>query len=132
MLGIGLMLFVLKGLAAKKVWKNGVISFAFWAINIGLGLMVFISVLPVGLAQTVASVEHGLWYARSAEFLQSPTLDTFRWLRVIGDTIFAAGTAALAWFVIGLKTGWSVVDAEADITHESYPKIKETSGRETI
>ena len=48
------------------------------------------------------------WYARSAEFLQQDYLQTLRWLRVIGDTIFAIGTLALAWFVIGLKTGWSV------------------------
>ena len=110
MLGIGLMLFVLKGLAARKVWKDGTIRFAFWSINIGLAAMVLISVLPVGLAQTVASHEHGLWYARSAEFLQQDWLATVRWLRVIGDTIFAIGTLALAWFVIGLKTGWSVKD----------------------
>ncbi len=110
MLGIGLLLFVLKGLAARKVWKDGTIRFAFWSINIGLAAMVFISVLPVGLAQTVASHEHGLWYARSAEFLQQDWLSTVRWLRVIGDTIFAIGTLALAWFVIGLKTGWSVKD----------------------
>ncbi len=90
------------------MWKNGVIKYAFWAINIGLALMVFISALPVGLAQTVASVTHGFWYARSAEFLQSGTLDTFRWLRVIGDTVFATGVVALAYFVIGLKTGWSI------------------------
>ena len=70
--------------------------------------MVLLSALPVGLAQTVASVENGLWYARSAEFMQSPTLDTFRWLRVIGDTIFAVGVIALAYFVVGLKTGWSL------------------------
>ena len=108
MLGIGLMLFVLKGLAARRIWKDGVIRFAFWAINIGLAAMVLISVLPVGLAQTMASVRDGLWYARSAEFLQQDYLQTLRWLRVIGDTIFAVGTLALAWFVIGLKTGWSV------------------------
>ena len=108
MLGIGLMLFVLKGLSKDGVWKNGVIKYAFWAINIGLALMVFVSALPVGLAQTVASVTHGFWYARSAEFLQSGTLDTFRWLRVIGDTVFATGVVALAYFVIGLKTGWSI------------------------
>ena len=108
MLGIGLMLFVLKGLAADKAWKDGVIKYSFWSINIGLALMVFVSALPVGLAQTVASVEHGYWFARSAEFLQSPTLDTFRWLRVIGDTVFATGVVALAYFVIGLKTGWSL------------------------
>ncbi|MBK6900462.1 MAG: nitric-oxide reductase large subunit [bacterium] len=108
MLGIGLMLFVLKGLAARRIWKDGVIRFAFWAINIGLAAMVLISVLPVGLAQTMASVRDGLWHARSAEFLQQDYLQTLRWLRVIGDTIFAVGTLALAWFVIGLKTGWSV------------------------
>lgn len=28
-LGIGLMLFCLKGLAARQVWKNGLISFSF-------------------------------------------------------------------------------------------------------
>ncbi len=123
MLGIGLMLFVLKGLAANKIWKDGVIRFAFWSINIGLALMVLLSVLPVGLAQTVASVEHGLWFARSAEFLQSPTLDTFRWMRVFGDTIFAVGVVALAYFVIGLKTGWSV-KGEKDISPEKYPKVK--------
>jgi hypothetical protein len=38
--------------------------------------MVLISVLPVGLLQTVASVEHGR-------------------LRVVGDTIFAAGVLVL-------------------------------------
>jgi len=110
MLGIGLMLFVLKGLAARNRWKDGVLSFAFWSINIGLALMVLLSVLPVGFAQTVASIREGLWYARSAEFLQQPWLETVRWMRVIGDTIFAAGAVALAWFVIGLKTGWSVLD----------------------
>jgi nitric oxide reductase subunit B len=108
MLGIGLMLFVLRTMDAESKWKNGTIRFAFWSINIGLALMVFISVLPVGLAQTWVSVKHGLWYARSAEFLQSDILSSFRWMRVIGDTVFAAGTIALAWFVIGLKTGWSI------------------------
>jgi nitric oxide reductase subunit B len=49
-----------------------------------------------------------MWYARSAEFMQTPLMDTLRWLRVIGDTIFAAGAVALGWFVLGLKTGWSL------------------------
>ena len=115
MLGIGLMLFVLKGLTIKYVWKDKVIRFAFWSINIGLILMVLISVLPVGLAQTLASVKSGIWYARSAEFMQTPTMETLRWLRVIGDTIFAIGTVALAWFVIGLKTGWSVDKSRIDV-----------------
>lgn len=120
MLGIGLMLFCLKGLTVHWHWKTGVLAFSFWAINIGLALMVLISVLPVGLLQTWASVEHGMWYARSAEFLQNGLMDTLRWLRVIGDTIFAIGTLALAWFILGLKTGWSVTD-EPDAVAKAFP-----------
>jgi nitric oxide reductase subunit B len=108
LLGMGLMLFCLKGLATHNAWRTGVLSISFWAINIGLVLMVLLSVLPVGLAQTWASVEYGLWYARSADFLQNDTLQTVRWLRVIGDTIFALGALGFGWFVVGLKTGWSV------------------------
>ena len=113
MLGIGLMLFCLKGLAARQVWKTGVLSFAFWSINIGLALMVLLSDLPRGLMQTWASVNHGMWLARSAEFTQTDLMDTLRWMRMFGDTIFAVGVVALGWFVLGLKTGWSVKE-EAD------------------
>jgi nitric oxide reductase subunit B len=108
MLGIGLMLFVLRDMDKEAVWKEKWIKFAFWSINIGLAAMVLISVLPIGLAQTVASVKEGLWYARSAEFLQQPAMLTLKWLRVIGDTIFALGTVALGWFIFGLKGGWSI------------------------
>jgi nitric oxide reductase subunit B len=108
MLGIGLMLFVLRDMNKGAEWKDRWIKVAFWCINIGLAAMVIISVLPVGLAQTVASVQHGLWYARSAEFMQQPNMITFRWLRVIGDTIFAIGALSLAWFIFGLAGGWSI------------------------
>lgn len=114
-LGIGLMLFVLKGLYRQNVWKDKLIGFSFWSINIGLLLMVLISVLPIGLLQTVASVNVGMWYARSAEFMQTPLMNTLKWLRVIGDTIFAIGTIGLALFVIGLKTGWSYEKGEFDV-----------------
>ncbi|TXK33279.1 nitric-oxide reductase large subunit [Pontibacter qinzhouensis] len=123
-LGIGLMLFVLKGLSARRRWKDGVISFAFWSINVGLMLMVVISVLPIGLMQAWASVEYGLWYARSMEFMQTDTMNILRWLRVIGDTIFAGGVLALGWFIIGLKTGWSLEDDE-DVSPVDYPSVKD-------
>ena len=108
MLGISLMLFVLRNMWVKSVWNDKPLFIAFWSINIGLALMVLISVLPVGLLQTVASVKYGMWYARSAEFLQQPFMQTLRWLRVIGDTIFAVGVLALVYFVAGLVFGWSV------------------------
>lgn len=70
-------------------------KFAFWSINGGLMAMVVISLLPVGLMQTWASVEYGYWYARSAEFLQQETLGLLRWSRVFGDTLFTAGIFVL-------------------------------------
>jgi nitric oxide reductase subunit B len=108
MLGIGLTLFSLRGLTMEQAWNTRVLGFSFWAMNIGLALMILLSLLPVGLAQTWASVEHGMWYARSAEFLQNPTLNTLRWLRIVGDTIFGIGILGVGWFVIGLTTGWSI------------------------
>ena len=107
MLGIGLMLFVLRDLDKTVNWKDKYIKFAFWSINIGLATMVLFSVLPIGLAQTVASVREGLWYARSAEFMHQPIMMTLKWMRVFGDTLFAAGTLSLVWFIFGLKGGWS-------------------------
>ncbi|MGV8113081.1 MAG: nitric-oxide reductase large subunit [Lentimicrobium sp.] len=102
MLGIGLMLFVLRSLYREQVWNEKLLSFSFWSINIGLLLMIFLSILPVGFMQTVASVNEGMWYARSADFMQQPILTTFRWLRTIGDTVFALGALALFWFVFKL------------------------------
>ncbi len=111
MLGIGLMLFCLKGRQVTDQWREGALKLSFWSLNAGLVLMVLLSLLPIGLWQTSVSMEHGMWYARSAEFMQSDLMQTLRWLRMIGDTVFAAGIVALGWFVLGLKTGWSLEPA---------------------
>jgi nitric oxide reductase subunit B len=94
--------------------------------------MVLISVLPVGLLQTWASVEYGLWYARSADFLQTDSMNTLRWLRVVGDTIFALGILGLGWFVIGLKTGWSVSDEEDDLFTPSPTRSADATANQHI
>jgi nitric oxide reductase subunit B len=128
MLGFGLMLFSLRGLTMRKVWKTKVLSFAFWSINIGLALMLLVSLLPRGLMQTWASVETAYWYARSAEFLGTPVMHTLRWLRVIGDSVFAIGVLSLGWFVLGLKTGWSLTAEEYRIGDAADP-LKPTRER---
>jgi nitric oxide reductase subunit B len=69
--------------------------------------MVLIRMLPIGLMQAWALVEYGTWYARSAEFLHSPGMNQLRWLRMIGDSIFALGALVLGWFILGLVTGHS-------------------------
>jgi nitric oxide reductase subunit B len=99
LLGMGLVLFTVKSLHPALVWPDRLLGFAFWAINLGLTAMLLISLLPVGLLQTWAAVSTGYWYARSEEFLHTPLMDTLRWLRAIGDTVFAAGAFA---FVIAI------------------------------
>lgn len=102
MLGIGLMLFVLRSMYRKQKWNDKLIKFTFWTLNAGLLLMVVVSLLPVGLMQTFASVNHGMWYARSAEFMQQPVVNVFKWSRIIGDTVFGIGTLTLFLFVYQL------------------------------
>jgi len=105
MLGIGLMLFCLRGLGRTAIWDEKLLKGSFWAMNIGLALMALLSLLPQGLMQVYAAVTHGFWYARSAEFLQQPLMQTLVWLRVPGDVVFAVGAGMLALFVARLFVG---------------------------
>ena len=103
MLGMGLMLVCLRAMMPEVEWNERRLGFAFWAMNIGLMTMCVGSLLPVGLLQTWASVDQGYWYARSSEFLHTPLMQTLRWLRVPGDSIFALGELAMVWFVFSLR-----------------------------
>lgn len=116
MLGIGLMLICLRVLIPDRDWKDGLLAASFWGLNVGLMAMCVLSLLPVGLMQTWASVEHSYWYARSPEFLQTDLMQTLRWLRVPGDTIFFGGAVLLVFFVFGLKTGRSFKKSESSST----------------
>jgi nitric oxide reductase subunit B len=113
MLGIGLMLVCLRALVPGKPWNEGLLRFSFWSMNVGLFMMCVLSLLPVGLMQTWASVERGYWYARSSEFLGTNLMQNLRWLRIPGDTIFALGAFALVAFIAGLKFGFSYREEEA-------------------
>src|SRR5690606_22768596 len=113
LLALALVLLVLRRLRPAGAWKEGALGFAFWAMNVGLALMIALSLLPIGLIQAQASIEHGLWYARSADLLQQPLLQNLRWLRILGDVVFASGVGALVWFVAGLWTGRSYVRVES-------------------
>lgn len=125
MLGIGLMLFCLRALKHQQAWKERPLRIAFWAINGGLAMMVLLSLLPIGLMQTWASVEYGTWYARSSEFLQTGMMDRLRWMRVVGDSTFAIGALVLGYFVLGLITGHSYERPEP-VTASAPPRRPRT------
>ena len=107
LLSLGLVLVVFRRLYPGTAWNDRPLAIAFWSMNAGLALMIVLSLLPIGLAQTWASMEHGLWFARSAEFFQTPVMEALRWLRMVGDTIFLFGVLMLVVFVARLVTGWS-------------------------
>jgi nitric oxide reductase subunit B len=102
MLGIGLVLFCLRGLKPGVVWDERLLKTSFWTLNIGLALMGILTLLPLGTLQLLAAIDHGYWYARSAEFMQQPIVDLLVWMRVPGDVIFSVGAVAFTWFVIRL------------------------------
>ena len=102
MLGIALMLFCLRGLRGQMVWDTRLLKLSFWSLNIGLTMMALLTLLPLGIMQLLAAIEHGYAYARSAEFMQRPIVDLLVWMRVPGDTIFSIGALSLAWFVFRL------------------------------
>ncbi len=104
MLGIGLLLFCVRGLKPDAVWNEKYLRTSFWTLNIGLSMMALLTLLPLGLLQLNAALEHGYWYARSAEFMGKPIIDLLVWMRVPGDTVFSVGAVALAWFVFRLWT----------------------------
>jgi nitric oxide reductase subunit B len=102
MLGIALMLFTLRCLKPQAIWNEKLVSTVFWTLNAGLAAMALLSLLPVGLIQVYASVTEGFWYARSADLMHSPLVQTLVWLRMPGDVIFSVGCLALAYFVFRL------------------------------
>ena len=102
MLGIGLMLFCFRGMAPNFEWNRTWMNWSFWSLNIGLVLMIIFALLPAGIWQTYNANVHGYWYARSADFIHSPIMETLVWLRVPGDVVFAFGAFALFVAMIGV------------------------------
>ena len=106
MLGIGLLLLCRRDLPqVQGAWSDKTLKWVFWLFNGGLALMVFGSLLPQGIIQTLVSFDQGYWYARSPELLHSPLMEALVWLRVPGDVVFAAGAVLLLVFLVRLELG---------------------------
>ena len=119
MLGIGLVLFCLRGLKPGIVWNERLLRTCFWTLNIGLALMALLTLLPIGTIQLLAAIDHGYWFARSAEFMHQPLIELLVWMRVPGDTIFSVGAVLLAWFIIRL---WIAPQREVTLPAGTQPQ----------
>ena len=99
-LALGFTLLVLRYIRPHYQFSKPLMQTAFWGLNAGLVLMIFTSLLPIGIIQFHASVTEGLWYARSEEFMQQPLLQNLRWVRTFGDVVFIGGALAMALQVV--------------------------------
>lgn len=98
-LAIAAIIFCSRYLIAKR-WNARLLRHVFWALNMGLLLMVVIDLFPVGIAQLNEVLTHGLWQARSHAFIQGELFQTLTWARIIGGAVFLfGGVLPLAWFM---------------------------------
>ncbi len=109
MLGAGLMVFVLREVVNDDVWQrlSRFVRVSFWGLNIGLAMMVFISLLPGGVMQILDVMDNGYWHARSLDYTATPLARTLEWLRMPGDLVFMflgalPLTLAMVWGYISM------------------------------
>lgn len=129
MLGIGFMLFCIRGLRELTQRQEKIMKISFWSLNIGLLTMVLLSLLPVGLLQTHASITTGMWFARSADFLQTELMTWLKWFRVPGDVLFAVGIFGIAGLIIfarGIERPLRKNISETENLKEKSRKLEES------
>ncbi|MGX2040929.1 nitric-oxide reductase large subunit [Methylocaldum sp. MU1018] len=90
MLAIALMVFAMRQVLTETEWRRVEpwIRVAFWGLNIGLALMVILSLFPGGVLQFRDVLDHGYWHARSEAFSSQYRARLIEWLRLGPDLLF--------------------------------------------
>lgn len=117
-LAIALMLFALREITPDHAWDEKNFNFSFWWINGGLVIMMVFGLIPNGFYQLVQSINHGTWYARSAEVINSAWMHWTVWLRIPGDMVFAVGALVLV-----MSVGRAVIAIWQQPTQEQPPAL---------
>ena len=91
MLAIAFLVFVARYFIPQDRASDRAMAISFWSLNIGLFLMIFANLVPMGILQLYDAVANGYWHAREPAFFQSGTVHLLEWLRLPGDTLFIVG-----------------------------------------
>jgi nitric oxide reductase subunit B len=115
MLALALMVFVLRQTTDQARWPGveKYIRVGFWGTNIGLAMMVAMSLFPSGVLQVWDVVQHGYWHARSIAYTGGETARQLEWLRLPGDLVFIV-FGAVPLTIAALKAYWSVIATRSD------------------
>jgi len=92
-LALGMVAYMLQLSIDPDRWDGSWLRASFWCWNVGLALMVGISLLPVGFLQLDVAFTEGYAAARSLEFYNGGLVQTLFWARLPGDTLIIIGTA---------------------------------------
>jgi nitric oxide reductase subunit B len=95
-LALGMVTYMLRIGIDPERWDGRWLRWSFWAWNLGLALMVFVSVLPVGFLQLEAAFTESYAAARSLAFYEGGLVQTLFWIRLPGDTLLILGTVIYA------------------------------------
>ncbi len=89
MLAIALMVFVLRQTSDDAQWPGieKYVRCAFWGTNVGLALMIVLSLLPGGLLQMWDVLQNGYWHARSLDFIGSERSHLIEWFSLPGHIV---------------------------------------------
>lgn len=90
MLALAVMVFVLRQTASDEDWPGieKYVRVAYWGTNVGLLMMVLMSLFPSGALQMWDVMENGYWHARSQAHIHTDTALLIEWLRFPGDVVF--------------------------------------------
>jgi nitric oxide reductase subunit B len=106
MLGVALMTFVLCEVVSEACWYRlqRYVKCSFVGLNVGLAMMVVMSLFPGGILQVRDVLANGYWHARSIDYTGSGIARLIEWLRLPGDLIFIfLGALPIA---LAMIAGW--------------------------
>jgi len=99
-LALGMVTYMFRIAVPEAKWDGTNLRRAFWAWNVGLALMVGISLLPVGFLQLEVAFTQSYDAARSLSFYEGDLVQLLFWLRMPGDTLVIVGTAIFGYDVV--------------------------------
>jgi nitric oxide reductase subunit B len=99
-LALGMATYMLRIAVREVHWSTRRLRAAFWLWNVGLVLMVFVSVLPVGFLQLETAFAVSYDAARSLAFYERPLVQALFWARMPGDTLLILGTLVFGYDVV--------------------------------
>jgi nitric oxide reductase subunit B len=99
-LALGLAIYMLRLTVDPERWTEHRLRWAFWCWNVGLAVMVFASVLPVGILQLEVAFTQGYDAARSLAFYNGELVQALFWARLPGDTLIIVGSLLFGYDVV--------------------------------